>query len=69
MSLRVLRSTPAERPAKGDEGWWVGRENATLPESSLSHENCLTSRRARTHCWPPLFFGTFYFFKFIDYLG
>ena len=25
--------------------WWVGRENATLPEPALSQEKCLKTRR------------------------
>jgi hypothetical protein len=39
------RSTPAERPGKGGEGWWAGREDATLPESTSSHSNAPKTRR------------------------
>jgi hypothetical protein len=28
-----------------DEGWWVGRDDATLPEPTSSHTNCLKTRR------------------------
>jgi hypothetical protein len=42
----LLRSTPAERPGKGDEGWWAGQENAALIEPTSTHVNCLTARRA-----------------------
>jgi len=28
--------------------WWAGRDNATLPESTSSHTNCLKTRRLPT---------------------
>src|SRR5919108_1836358 len=35
--------------------WWVGRDNATLPEPTSSHRNCLKTRRLPpvgcTLCW------------------
>jgi len=32
-------STPAERPGKGDEGWWAGRDDASMTEPTSSQEN------------------------------
>jgi hypothetical protein len=29
--------------------WWAGRDNATLPEATSSHANCLKTRRLPPH--------------------
>src|ERR671923_708873 len=42
--------------------WWVGRDNATLPEPTSSHANCLETRRLPpvgcTLCWHAFDFKT-----------
>ncbi len=50
-SLPIL----AKHPTACVTRWWAGRENATLPEPTPSHTNCLKTRRLPpvgcTLCW------------------
>src|SRR5215212_2130081 len=44
---RITRLTDCVMPRMLSAGyWWVGRDNASLPEPTSSHEHCLTARRA-----------------------